>query len=330
MDEPTADAVASRVKTGMQARVRTLRHEAQRVLSVELVPVDGERFPPFTPGAHIDLHLPNGITRSYSLVNSPGDVDRYVIGVLAETNSRGGSRFVHEALRCGAILPISAPRNNFGLDEQAPSTLLIAGGIGVTPMLCMYRRLLENGRDVRLVYCVRERSQAAFLDELHSLGGNLHLHVDAEHDGRPFDLDALLAQQPHTVHAYCCGPGAMLAAFETACEKAGIRNAHIERFAAGAPVSDTQQSGYTVELAKSGRLLTVPGGTALLDVLLEADVDIDHSCREGVCGSCETRVLGGCPDHRDAVLSPAEKASNTVMMVCVSGAKSATLVLDLA
>ena len=330
MHEQTGGEVVSRIQTRIRARVLTIRHEAERVLSVELVPVDGGSFPRFTPGAHIDLHLPNGITRCYSLVNSPNDVDRYVIGILADANSRGGSRYVHEQLRCGAILPIGAPRNNFALDEDAASTVLVAGGIGITPMLCMYRRLREKGRDVRLIYCARDRSQAAFLDELDTLGGDVHLYFDAENGGRPIDLTTLLAQQPADVHAYCCGPNAMLSAFETACEKAGVGNVHIERFAAAAALVDVQQRGYTVELAKSGRRLAVPAGAALLDVLLEAGVDVDYSCREGLCGACETRVLGGCPDHRDAVLTQSDKASNTVMMICVSGAKGGTLVLDLA
>ncbi|MDE1180787.1 PDR/VanB family oxidoreductase [Paraburkholderia sp.] len=330
MHEQTGGEVVSRVSTRIRARVRTIRHEAERVLSVELVPADGDTLPRFTPGAHIDLHLPNGITRSYSLVNSPDDVDRYVIAILADANSRGGSRYVHEQLRCGAIVPIGAPRNNFALDEDAASTVLVAGGIGITPMLCMFRRLREKGRDVRLIYCARDRSQAAFLDELDTRRGDVHLHFDAEHDGRPFDLAAMLAQQAPGVHAYCCGPNPMLTAFEIACENAGVGNVHIERFAASAPLADAQQGSYTVELAKSGRRLAVPAGAALLDVLLEAGVEVDYSCREGLCGACETRVLGGCPDHRDAVLTQSDKAANTVMMICVSGAKSGTLVLDLA
>ncbi|NIE64854.1 PDR/VanB family oxidoreductase [Burkholderia sp. Ax-1719] len=330
MQHPTGDASANPPLARIEARVRTLRHEAERVLGIELVPAGKERFPRFTPGAHIDLHLPGGLIRSYSLVNSPDDVDRYVIGVLADANSRGGSRYVHEQLRCGAVVTIGAPRNHFALDENAASTVLIAGGIGITPMLCMYRRLREAGRSVHLVYCARERSQAAYLDELDAADGSVHLHFDAEHQGRPFDLAALLAQQPADVHAYCCGPNPMLNAFEAACAQAGIRHVHIERFAATAPLVDVTQHGYTVELAKSGRHLRVPEGVPLLDVLLEAGVDVDYSCREGLCGACETRVLAGCPSHRDAVLTTADRAANKVMMVCVSGAQSPTLVLDLA
>ncbi|WP_310631351.1 PDR/VanB family oxidoreductase [Paraburkholderia sp.] len=314
----------------LQARVRTLRHEAQRIASIELVPVEGEVFPPFTPGAHLDVHLPNGLTRSYSLVNAPEEQGRYVIGVLHDEKSRGGSRWLHEELRCGATLSIGAPRNNFALDEAASSTLLVAGGIGVTPMLCMYRKLRERGRAVQFVYCARSRAQAAFLDELAALGGEVQLHFDDEHDGRPFDLAACLARQTSDVHAYCCGPGAMLDAFQSACAEAGIANVHIERFAASAPVESAQRTGYTVELARSGRTLFVPAGKPLLDALLDADVDVEYSCREGLCGACQTRVLGGCVDHRDSVLTQSERAANDAMMICVSGAQSGTLVLDLA
>jgi ferredoxin-NADP reductase len=330
MDEQSVAGGAARPGASLSARVRTIRHEAARVLSIELVPVEGTVFPPFTPGAHIDLHLPNGITRSYSLVNSPDESARYVIGVLDDAKSRGGSRYVHEQLRCGTTIQIGKPRNNFALDEQASGTVLVAGGIGITPMLCMYRRLRQTRKNACLVYCARTRAQAAFLDELAALRGDVILHFDDEHDGRPFDLAAFLAQQPAGVHAYCCGPGAMLSAFEAGCAVAGIRNVHIERFAANLPVADTQQPGYSVTLARSGRELVVPAGKALLDVLLEAGVDVEYSCREGLCGACETRVLSGCPDHHDSVLTQSERAAGKVMMICVSRAKSESLTLDLA
>ena len=330
MDQQPVAGGATRAGVTLDARVRTIRHEAARVLSIELVPAEGAVFPRFTPGAHIDLNLPNGMTRSYSLVNSPDESGRYVIGVLDDARSRGGSRYVHEQLRCGTTLAIGQPRNHFALDERADATVLVAGGIGITPMLCMYRRLRQSGRRVCLVYCARTRAQAAFLGELEALGGDLHLHFDDEHEGRPFDLTAFLARQPNSVHAYCCGPGPMLSAFEAACSAAGIGNIHIERFAASLPAAAAPQTGYTVKLARSGRSLFVPAGKALLDVLLDADVDVGYSCREGLCGACETRVLGGCPEHHDAVLSQSERAAGNVMMICVSRAKSDMLVLDLA
>jgi ferredoxin-NADP reductase len=313
----------------LQARVRTLRHEADGVLSVELVPVREASFPAFAAGAHIDVHLPNGLTRSYSLVNDARETRRYVLGILADQGSRGGSRYVHEQLRCGATLPIGMPRNNFELDESATHSVLVAGGIGITPILNMYRHLRQTGRSARLVYCARSRAKAAFLDEIAELGGDVQLHFDDEHGGAPFDLTAEMRSQPTGTHAYCCGPGVMLAAFEKACTEAGLPDVHVERFAADTTVSHAPSAGYVVELAKSGKRFDVPAGKTLLDTLIEGGVDVAYSCMEGICGSCETRVLEGCPDHRDAVLSASEKASNKMMMVCVSGAKGGKLVLDL-
>ncbi|MDR3101539.1 MAG: PDR/VanB family oxidoreductase [Paraburkholderia sp.] len=313
----------------LNARIRTLRYEAEGVLSVELVPVGGVSFPAFSAGAHVDLHLPNGLTRSYSLLNSSTESNRYVLGILSDRQSRGGSRYVHENFRCGMTLPIGKPRNNFALDETAESSLLVAGGIGITPILCMYRHLRAEGKAVQLVYCARSRAQAAFLDELATLGGHVDLYFDDEHGGKPFDLGGFLRTQPKHVHAYCCGPSVMLAAFEAACDSAGIENVHIERFAADSTVVQAPGTSYTVELAKCRRTLEVPADKSLLDTLLEAGVDVDYSCREGICGACETRVLEGCPDHRDSVLSLAEKKANRTMMVCVSGAQCGKLVLDL-
>ncbi|ODP35216.1 PDR/VanB family oxidoreductase [Pandoraea sp. ISTKB] len=319
-------------KSNLSAMVRTLRFEAAGIMSIELVPVAGSAtaFPAFTPGAHIDLHLPSGLVRSYSLVNAPGETNRYVLGILADPKSRGGSRFIHDNFRVGMTLDISEPRNHFELMESAEHTVLVAGGIGVTPILCMYRRLRALGRNVKLLYCARTASQAAFVDELNALGGDVTYHFDEQHDGKPASLAAFLADQPAGTHAYCCGPGVMLDAFEAACAEAGIANVHIERFAAApdAPPPATSE-GYVVTLAKSGKDIAVPAGATLLDTLLAAGIDAEHSCMEGVCGACETRVLDGCPDHRDSVLSASERASNKVMMICVSGCKGDRLTLDL-
>ncbi|TAL55086.1 PDR/VanB family oxidoreductase [Pandoraea sp.] len=315
----------------LSAMIRTLRYEARGIMSVELVPTEGGSFPPFEPGAHIDLHLSSGLVRSYSLVNSPGERDRYVLGILADPKSRGGSRFIHDNFRVGMTVQIAPPRNNFALVEDAPHTVLIAGGIGITPILCMYRRLSELGRSVEMLYCARHAAQAAFVDELHALGGKLTCHFDEAHGDRPADLAAYLAGKPAGTHAYCCGPAVMLGAFEQACEAAGIAHVHLERFA---PAPDAAPpaaaaSGYTVELARSGKSVRVEPGATLLDSLLAAGADVQTSCLEGICGTCETRVLEGCPDHRDSVLSAAERATNKVMMICVSGCKGERLVLDL-
>ncbi|MDN4573975.1 oxidoreductase [Pandoraea cepalis] len=319
-------------KSNLSAMVRTLRFEAAGIMSIELVPAVGSDtpFPDFTPGAHIDLHLPSGLVRSYSLVNAPGEPNRYVLGILADPKSRGGSRFIHDNFRVGMTLEISEPRNHFELDAAAEHTVLVAGGIGVTPILCMYRRLRALGRSVKLMYCARTAPQAAFIDELNALGGDITYHFDDQHGGKPASLTAFLSGQPAGTHAYCCGPGVMLDAFEAACAEAGIANVHIERFAAApdAPPPATSE-GYVVKLAKSGKELSVPAGATLLETLLAAGIDAEHSCMEGVCGACETRVLEGCPDHRDSVLSAAERAGNKVMMICVSGCKGDRLTLDL-
>ena len=315
----------------LKAFVHTLRFEAQDTISVDLRPVEGGEFPAFTAGSHIDLHLPNGLVRSYSLCNDSGDRNRYVVGVLRDRASRGGSRCVHEALRVGMPITISEPRNHFALDESAKHTVLVAGGIGITPLLCMARKLTSVGGSFEMLYFARERKSAAFLDELQALGMPLHLHFDNEAGGPP-DLRALLAQRAPDAgaHYYSCGPTPLLDAFEKFCAELGHTNVHIERFTpVEVKASVDARSNYKVELKRSGRFIEITPDKSLLDTLLEAGVDVDHSCCEGVCGSCETRVLEGIPDHRDSVLSPKERASNKVMMVCVSGCKSETLVLDL-
>lgn len=319
------------MSTTLQAFVHTLRFEAQDTISVELRPVGGGEWPAFTAGSHIDLHLPNGLLRSYSLSNDSRERHRYVVGVLRDRASRGGSRCVHEALRVGMPISISEPRNHFALDEGARHSVLVAGGVGITPMLCMARQLQSQGSSFEMLYFARDRQSAAFLAELQALGMPLQLHFDAEAGGPP-DLRALLAQRAPDagLHHYACGPTPMLDAFEKLCTELGHAHAHVERFSpVEVQASSDARSHYTVELKRSGRFIEVTPDKSLLDTLLAAGVNIDHSCCEGVCGSCETRVLGGIPDHRDSVLSAKEKASNKLMMLCVSGCKSEALVLDI-
>ncbi|RZS86369.1 PDR/VanB family oxidoreductase [Pigmentiphaga kullae] len=308
--------------------VHAIRLEAQGIISVEFRSPTGEELPAFAAGSHIDLHLPNGLVRSYSLFNSPEERHRYVVGVLNDRNSRGGSRFVHEQLRVGSTIKIAPPRNNFELDESAAKSVLLAGGIGVTPIFCMYNRLRAIGKPVELVYCARTKSEAAFVDELVASGGKVTTRFDDQAGGPP-NLRELLGSQPADTHFYCCGPTPMLDAFEATCKELGYQNVHIERFAAAGEVTAAQEGSYQVELAKSGKTIDVPACMALLDALLEAGIDADYSCREGVCGACETAVLEGTPDHRDSVLTERERESNKTMMVCVSGCKGSKLVLDI-
>jgi ferredoxin-NADP reductase len=319
------------------AFVHTLAFETEDITRIELRPVGVAPFPAFEAGAHIDLHLPNGLLRSYSLLNAQDEQHRYVLGVLKDRASRGGSRCVHEQLRVGMKLVISAPRNNFKLHEDAGHSVLIAGGIGVTPLLSMGQRLRALGRSFEIFYFARSRSSAAFLAEIQALGAAVHLHFDDE-QGQPPDLAALLSTTPGVgsapgsagTHYYACGPAPMLDSFEAACAALGLHQAHVERFAAVevAAANDARQS-YSVELRRSGKTLQVTPGQSLLAALRAAKVEPATSCEEGICGCCETSVLEGTPDHRDSVLSSAERAANKVMMVCVSGCKSERLVLDL-
>jgi len=308
--------------------VHTIRLEAQGIVSVEFRSSTGEDLPPFDAGSHIDLHLPNGLVRSYSLFNSPTERHRYVVGVLNDRNSRGGSRYVHEQLRVGSTIKIAPPRNNFELDESAAKSVLLAGGIGVTPIFCMYNRLRAIGKPVELFYCARTKSEAAFVDELLASGDQVKARFDDQAGGPP-NLREMLGSQPEGTHFYCCGPTPMLDAFEATCKELGYANVHIERFAAAGEVTAAQEGSYQVELAKSGKTIDVPAGMSLLDALLEAGIDADYSCREGVCGACETAVLEGTPEHRDSVLTEREREANKTMMVCVSGCKGSKLVLDI-
>jgi ferredoxin-NADP reductase len=319
--------------TTIDALVHTLRHEAPGVVSVELRPQGGAaELPAFEAGAHVDLHLPNGMVRSYSLINPATERHRYVVAVQEDRQSRGGSRYVHQQLRVGSTLPISAPRNNFRLHEDASASVLVAGGIGVTPLLAMLRRLASLGRPVDFYYCARSRREAAFVGEIEAMAGEgirLHWHFDDE-AGAPPDLMRWLRGRSADAHFYSCGPAPMLDAFERACEALGYPNAHVERFAA-APVPAATQGGEvcTVELRRSGRTIPIAPAKSILDTLLDAGIDADHSCKEGVCGACETKVISGEIEHHDSILTKAERAAGKSMMICVSRCVRGTLVLDL-
>jgi ferredoxin-NADP reductase len=313
----------------IEVLVRSITYQADDVISLDLRPVAAQTLPAFEAGAHIELKLRNGLLRHYSLANPQHERHRYCVAVLKEPAGRGGSRFIHETVRAGDIWRVSSPRNNFALDESADGSVLIAGGIGITPIWCMVQRLVELGRPWKLFYAVRSRRKAAFLDDILALNaaGNVHLHFDDELEDTVLNLDAATQNATHGTHFYCCGPLPMLAAFERATARLPAQTVHVEYFAAKEPVAVS--GGFDVVLARSGRSVFVPERSTILDALLAAGVDVGHSCLEGVCGTCETKVLEGVPDHRDMVLSAQERASNRTMMICCSGAMSERLVLDL-
>ncbi|MDV5373163.1 PDR/VanB family oxidoreductase [Enterobacter hormaechei] len=313
----------------LETRVHTIRYEAEGILSLELRSVDGTSLPEYSPGSHIDLHLSNGLIRSYSLFKPSGKEQGYVVGILRDRQSRGGSAWIHDNLRVGALLTISAPRNNFPLAEESAHSVLVAGGIGITPILCMLSYLTKQSRSVELIYCARSRQEAAFIQEIEQFNCPITWHFDDEKQAPP-DFTLYLNNKPVTSHFYCCGPSAMINSFEDACEKHGYSNIHVERFSAK-PAGEGHElsQGYMVELSRSGKMLTVSAGQSLLDVILASGCIVNCSCREGICGSCEIAVIDGVVDHRDSILSNSERAANKTMMVCVSGCKSGKLVLDL-
>lgn len=311
--------------------IRAIRFEAPRIHSFELASPAGDALPAFEPGAHIDLHLPGGLVRSYSLLGADegeGAGRRaWRIAVQHDLASRGGSRLVHERLHVGDLVAVDGPRNNFRLEEGARHSVLMAGGIGITPIGAMVRRLAQLGRSWTLHYAVRDRRTAAFAEELTALGDHVHLHVDDEAGGRLLDIAGIVAAAPAGAHLYCCGPLPMLAAFEAATAEIPGERVHVEYFTAKAPPATS--GGFVVELARSGRSIEIPAGESILEAVLDLGIDVPNSCREGVCASCETRVLEGVPDHRDLVLTREEQAANTTMMICCSGSKTERLVLDL-
>jgi vanillate O-demethylase ferredoxin subunit len=307
-----------------------VRLEAQAIASFELQDPSGASLPAFSAGSHIDVHLPNGMSRSYSLCNSDEEKHRYVVAVARDVNSRGGSSLMHEGLRIGQVLKISPPRNHFALNESADHTVLVAGGIGVTPLWCMVQRLESLGKSWELHYATRSRSHAAFLGELQVVHqraqGLVHLHFDSE--SGVLDIPRIFAAHtPANTHFYCCGPIPMLDAFTSAAKTLPEDQVHVEYFKA--KDAAVTSGGVQVTLAKSKKVVTVEEGKTVLDAILGAGVDIPYSCMEGICGSCEVAVLEGEPDHHDSVLSDKQRKSNKTMIVCCSGAKSAHLVLDL-
>ncbi len=315
----------------LRVRVHAITYEAQGINSYEFRQPDGAELPPFAAGAHIDLHMANGLVRSYSLCNPQTDRHRYVVGIQKDRASRGGSTWVHNRLMVGDFIQVSHPRNNFPLAEDAASTLLVAGGIGITPLFCMVQRLVSIGRKFHLVYCARTRQEAAFRAALETValpaGSKIEFNWDGEPGGKLLDIGAVVNTLAPGTHVYCCGPLPMLGAFETATASLPRDNVHVEYFTAkDAPAAE---GGFTVVLAKAGKSFQIAPGKTILETLLDAGIPLPSSCLEGVCGTCETKVLEGIPDHRDVVLTESERKANKTMMICCSGCKGDKLVLDI-
>ncbi len=314
----------------INVRVQGIRYEAEDIFTFELRPAEDTALPPFTAGAHIEILMQDGLERSYSLVNPQHETHRYVVSVARDPQSRGGSKFMCDTLRPGQELQITAPSNDFRLEEGAAETILIAGGIGITPIWSMLQRLQQIDRSWKLFYTARTRKRAAFLAEILEVQsrhpGLVHIAFDQEPQAAGLNLEAIVRDQAPGAHFYACGPAGLLKAFEVATASLDPATVHVERFASE---QSPAPGGFEVTLAKSGRTFLIPVNKTILEVLLSEGVEVSRSCMEGVCGTCETPVLEGIPDHRDSVLSRREREANKMMMICCSGSKTSKLVLDL-
>ena len=325
MLEPTATPTPTH-----EVRIHAIRDECEDVKSFELVRVDGAPLGGQSPGAHIDVHLPPGQVRSYSLIGSSTDGGASRIAVKRERDGRGASAWLHDAARVGTTLRVADPINHFPLVEDAPRSVLFAGGIGITPILSMVRRLSQIGRIWELHYAATSAASMPFQEEIGQLArevGALVQTYRTDVGTRRMALDALVAEAPADAHLYCCGPARMIDAFVEAGRSRPAGTVHFERFAAAQQA--VKEGGFSLHLARDGRTLLVPPGQTILDTLVKAGVNVPSSCGQGVCGTCQVGVLEGLPDHRDDYLTKTERDSNEVMLVCCSGARSPSLTLDL-
>ncbi|HEY3610105.1 MAG TPA: PDR/VanB family oxidoreductase [Pseudonocardiaceae bacterium] len=300
---------------------------ADGVVLLTLRRPDGRDLPAWQPGAHVDLVLADGLVRQYSLCGDPWETSILRVAVQREQAGRGGSAYVHDVLAAGRSVRVRGPRNHFPL-VAAKRYLFIAGGIGITPIRPMIAEVAASGRDWRLVYGGRTRSSMAFRDELGCRHPE-HVDIRPRDEHGLLDLPTLLAEPDADTAVYCCGPEALLAAVEQRCADWPTNAPHVERFAPKAGAADGPHRTFEVEMRRTGTVRTVPPDRSILDVVTESGVPVLSSCQEGTCGTCETPVLSGEPDHRDSVLTRQEREAGDIMMICVSRSRSARLVLDL-
>jgi vanillate O-demethylase ferredoxin subunit len=316
----------------LQVRVAGKVSEADGISSFELVAADGAPLPPFEAGAHIDVHLRDGLLRQYSLCNPPHERHRYLIAVLRDPSSRGGSTAMHDEIEAGHLITISAPKNHFALEPAAARSLLFAGGIGVTPILAMAEELAGAGADFEMHYSARTPERAAFLQRIAAApyATRVHVHYDSGDAAQKLDCAAVLGAPRADTHIYVCGPGGYIDHVLGAANALGWPAAQVHReYFSAAPVDEAGDTAFDVKLASSGQVFTIPPGRTVVEVLAEHGVDIPVSCEQGVCGTCLTRVTAGVPDHRDVYLTDEERAANDQFTPCCSRSKSAVLSLDL-
>jgi vanillate O-demethylase ferredoxin subunit len=314
----------------LEVKIVRRTDEAEEVISLELRPVSVNTLPAFEAGSHVDIHVAPGLVRQYSLCNNPRETHRYVLGVLREPQSRGGSEAIHSHFQEGLNVWISRPRNNFHLVETAAHSILAGGGIGVTPILAMAWRLWDIGASFELHYCTRSFARTAFGDLLKSapFADKIFLHLDDGADEQRFKLDRDLGTPAAGIHLYACGPGGFMDYVIGGARRLGWAepNIHVEFFTANIDVSGNV---FSVRLARSGLDFVIPADKTIAEVLLANKIKVSLSCEQGICGTCLTAVLDGVPDHRDMYLTNSEKAANNQIILCCSRAKTSKLLLDI-
>ena len=318
-------------KTLRDVRVNDVSWEAEDILSFELVDPNGGDLAPFAAGAHIDIHIDDGLVRQYSLCNDPDERHCYVIAVLIEPNGRGGSLALHETVSEGDLLTISEPRNHFRLADDAARHLLLAGGIGVAPMMAMIGTLEARGADYLMHYCTRAPDRTAFMDRLRSLiaSGKVILHHDGGDPARGLDIEAMLKDHEAGTHLYYCGPGGFMTATAAAAGHWPEDTVHFEYFTAPEddPAEYPENSPFQVKIANTGDVFDVPADKTIIEVLRGNGLAVDTSCEHGYCATCMTRYLEGEPEHRDAVLDDEDRAE--FVLICCARSRTPLLVLDL-
>jgi ferredoxin-NADP reductase len=316
--------------TGDVIEVRILRRTetAEGIIALDLEAPEGVLLPAFEAGAHVDVHVGPGLVRQYSLANDPAETKRYRLGILLEPEGRGGSAEIHKSFAEGRTIRIGVPRNNFKLVDGATKSILLAGGIGVTPLLAMAYRLQAQGADFELHYCTRTRGRTAFMEDIAaaSFAGRASIHHDDGPVEQRFDPATLPAPVPG-VHLYVCGPGGFMEWIIGAAQARGYADDHVHKEYFSADV-DVSGDSFVVEARRSGKTVTVAADRSIADALADVGIDLPLSCEQGVCGTCLTDVIEGEPDHRDMYQTDQEKASNKQITPCCSRAKSAKLVLD--
>ena len=316
----------------LSVRVTRKTQEAVDICTYELVAEDGGPLPAFSAGAHVDVNVPGGLTRQYSLCNAPSESNRYLIGVLRDPASRGGSQAMHERVSEGQILQISVPNNHFPLAHEAKRHVLLAGGIGVTPILCMAERLANTGADFEMHYCTRSPERTAFHHRISAsnFATRVNFHFDDGAADQKLDIAGLLREPASGVHLYVCGPKGFMDAVLSSARTQGWPEDQLHyEFFAGTAAPSASDASFEVQIASSGRLIVIPSDKTVVQALSEAGVEVQVSCEQGVCGTCLTRVIEGVPDHKDLYLTPEEQAANDQFTPCCSRSKTARLVLDL-